>query len=248
MDKPIANTIADALAIIRACEKARVTLMVGHSYRYFGSSRALKSLLDSRRLGTLAMAEANNSHSGGARLTQSEWRWHRDQAPGGPLMQLSVHNFDTLHYLLGPTRRVTALAAGHLLPSQIEDVFLTLLEFESGLLAYVGTNYLSPHVKYLRIYGTQGYAHSEEDEVTCVTTPQDPWDTVTEQIPAPDIKPHAAEISEFARAVRTSTPPETGGKEALLALAVVRAAIMSAEQNRPVEVEEALGPAASLAP
>jgi len=69
----------------------------------------------------------------------------------------------------------------------------------------------------------------------------------SEEIPVPDINPHAAEMTEFARAVRAGAEPETGGREGLLALAVVWAAIMSAEQNRPIEVKEALGDAASLA-
>jgi predicted dehydrogenase len=143
-DKPIANTMHDAAAMIRCCEQAGVTLMVGHSSRYAGTARTLKSLLHSDRFGQLAMAEANVSHSGGTRLTAERWRWHKEEAPGGPLMQLSIHMFDTMHYLFGPTHRVSAISDASLLPSEIEDVFLALLEFESGLLAYVGTNYLSP--------------------------------------------------------------------------------------------------------
>jgi predicted dehydrogenase len=65
-------------------------------------------------------------------------------------------------------------------------------------------------------------------------------------VPVQDINAPAAEMTEFARAVRTGTPPETGGKEGLLALGVVWACVMSAEHGRPVEVREALGEAASL--
>jgi len=245
-DKPIANTVGDSVAMIRACQRAGITLMVGHSTRYHGAYRAVKSLLDAGRLGTLAMAEGNISHSGGSRLTEAQWRWHREEAPGGPLMQLSIHMYDTMHYLLGPTRRVTALATSSLIPSEIEDVFLTLLEFDSGLLGYVGTNYVAPPISYLRVYGMAGNAYAEDRKLRLVTTPKEPWSTESEEVPIPEINPHAAEIAEFARAVRTGTPPETGGKEGLLALGVVWAAIMSAEQSRPVEVKEALGEGASL--
>jgi predicted dehydrogenase len=244
-EKPIANTIEEGAAMIRACAKAGVTLMVGHSSRYAGGSRAMRSLLETGRLGQLAMAEANISHSGGTRLTREQWRWHRDQAPGGPLMQLSVHAFDTLHYLFGPTFRVTALATSSLLPSEIEDVFLVLLEFQSGLLAYVGTNYLSPSTNYLRVYGTGGNAYLESGKLTFIKPASD-GSAEPEEIPVPSINPPAAEMAEFARAVRTGTPPETGGKEGLLALAVVRASMMSAQRECAVEVGEALGEAAEL--
>jgi len=247
VDKPIANTVEDSGAIIRACQQAGVTLMVGHSSRYSGSARALKSILDSGRLGHLAMVEGNNSHSGGTRLTEDKWRWHRDEAPGGPLMQLAIHTFHTMHYLFGPTRRVTAISDSSLLPSEIEDVFLTLLEFESGLLAYVGTNYISPSVGYLRIYGRDGSAYAEDGKITVATVKKDEyWVTERADESIPEINVPAAEMSEFARAVRTGTMPETGGKEGLLALGVVLACLISAEERRPVEVKEGLGDARPL--
>jgi predicted dehydrogenase len=246
-DKPIANTVEDAAAMIRACDRGRVRLMVGHSSRYHAGPRTLKALLESGRLGQLAMVEAHTSHSGGTRLTPDQWRWHRQEAPGGPLMQLAVHTFDTLHYLLGPTRRVTAVSDDSLLPSEIEDVFLTLLEFDSGLLAYVGTNYVSPPAGYTRIYGRGGNAVLEEDRLTlALANEEEPWSPKAEEVALPRVSAPAAEMAEFACAVREGRPPETGGREGLLALGVVWAGILSAQRRQPVGVREALGEAAAL--
>jgi predicted dehydrogenase len=244
-DKPIANTIEESIEMIRACREAGVTLMVGHSSRYAGGPRAMKSLLESGALGELAMVETNVSHSGGTRLSEDRWRWHWQEAPGGPLMQLSIHAFDTLHYLFGPTRKVTALSKRDLLPSEIEDVFLALLEFESGLLAYVGTNYVSPSAHFLRVYGRGGNAFSERGELTH-WKPVNDWSAEPVEVPVPKLNSHAAEMTEFARAIRTRTEPETGGREGLLALGVVWACIRSAEQQRAVELSQVLGEAADL--
>lgn len=245
VDKPIANTFEDSVEMIEACDRAGVTLMVGHSTRYQGVNRKIKEYLDAGKLGTFAMVEANVSHSGGTRLSEGSWRWHWEEAPGGPLMQLSIHAYDTLHYFFGPTRQVTAFARKDLLPSEIEDVFLTLLEFESGLLAYVGTNYLAPAAGFTRIYGRDGNLYSEQGKLQHIK-PTDPWTTESVEVEVPTINAHAAELSEFARAIRTGTPPETDGRGGLLALGVVWAAIQSAQQNRPVEVREAMGEAARL--
>jgi predicted dehydrogenase len=245
VDKPIANTVEESAKMIEACRRAGVTLMVGHSTRYSGTSRALKALVESGRLGQIAMVEANVSHSGGTRLGEGEWRWHWEEAPGGPLMQLSIHAFDTLHYLFGPTKRATALSVRDLLPSEIEDVFLVLLEFESGLLVYVGTNYLSPPAHFLRVYGRGGNAFAERSTLV-FWRPKDDWSVEPEEIAIPEVNPPAAEMTEFARAVRTRTEPETGGKEGLLALGVVWACIKSAEEKRAIEVREVLGEAAEF--
>lgn len=245
VDKPIANTFAESVEMIEACEQAGVTLMVGHSTRYQGANRRIKQFLETGELGMLAMVEANVSHSGGTRLSEDSWRWHWEEAPGGPLMQLSIHAYDTLHYFFGPTRRVTALSTRDLLPSEIEDVFLTLLEFESGLLAYVGTNYVAPAVGFTRIYGQKGNLYSERGKLTHIQ-PIDPWTSEPVEVNVPKTNAHAAELSEFARAIRTGTPPETDGRGGLLALGVVWAALQSAQHNRPVEVREAMGEAARL--
>ncbi len=245
VDKPIANTIEEGAAMMKVCREAGVKLMVGHSSRYGAEARALKRILDSGRLGELVMVEVNSSHSGGTRLSDDKWRWHWEEAPGGPLMQLSVHTFDTLHYLVGPTKRVTALCTKDLLPSEIEDVFLTLLEFENGLLAYVGTNYVAPPVHFARFYGRKENVYAERGKLTHVI-PTDPWTTKTEESEVPPVNGFAAEMDEFARAIREDDEPETGGPEAMLALAVVWAAIESTKQRRPVEVREILGEAAAL--
>jgi len=245
VDKPIANTFAEAAKMIRACEQAGVTLMVGHSTRYQGANRLLKRLVDSEGLGQVVMVEANVSHSGGTRLSDQQWRWHWDEAPGGPLMQLSIHAYDTLHYFFGPTRRVTALSKRDLLDSEIEDVFLTLLEFESGLLAYVGTNYVAPAVNFIRIYGRKGNVYSEGGKVTHLRPVTD-YSTEPVELEIPPARAHAEEMTEFARAIRTGRQPETDGRGGLLALGVVWAAIQSAQRGRTVEVREAMGEAAEL--
>jgi predicted dehydrogenase len=137
------------------------------------------------------------------------------------------------------------LAKGHLFPSEIEDVFLTLLEFESGLLAYVGTNYLAPPASFLHVYGRAGNLYSKGGKLIHLK-PVNDWQVGSQEVPVPESNAQAAEMTEFVRALRTGTPPETGGREALLALGVVWAAIESVRRRRPVEVREAMGPAAAL--
>jgi len=245
VEKPIANTVEDAAAMIGACERNGVILMVGHSLRYRGVSRAVRALLDQGALGEIAMAEINLSYGNGRWLTESDWRWHRAESPGGPLMLLSVHSFDTLHYLFGLSRRVTALSNCSLLPSEIEDVFLALIEFESGVLAYAGTNYVAPWTDFVHVYGMDGIARAEADKVT-YSKLEGKWELKPVDVPCPELPMYISEMGEFARAIREGTRPETSGKEGLMALAVVIACLESAEHGRTVAISEVLGDAAAL--
>ncbi len=132
--KPIAATIEDGRAIVRACAEAGVILAVGHQSRREPALRCLKQLLDADELGKPVMAEANISTGRGAEIRPEQWRWRRDECPGGPLIQLGIHHVDTLQYLLGPIRRVQGWQRRAMVQAEIDDVTGTLLEFENGCL------------------------------------------------------------------------------------------------------------------
>lgn len=234
--KPITNTTREAKKCIEACEQAGVILQVGHPSRFTASSRHLKKLIDEGKLGRVVLAETHNSHSGGMRLTDDKWRWYRDKCPSGPLMQLGVHNLDTLHYLLGPIKRVSAFLTKLATPAEIEDTTTVIFEFENGALGYNGTDYVSPPAGFLWLHGTEATA--------CVTRHGgleiEPKDGKWEKVKLEPVDTALAESNEFGRCIREGKSPEVTGEVGLHALAVVRAAILSSREGRAVTIEEVL--------
>ncbi|MFN2169287.1 MAG: Gfo/Idh/MocA family protein, partial [Anaerolineae bacterium] len=94
--KPLATSIEDGQAMIEACRRADVILAVGHQSRREPAIRRLKVLINQGTLGLPVMAEANISTASGASVRPDQWRWFRDECPGGPLIQLGIHHIDTL--------------------------------------------------------------------------------------------------------------------------------------------------------
>jgi predicted dehydrogenase len=80
VEKPIANTIADGKRMIEACEKARVTLMVGHMMRRYAGNRKVKELIDGGAIGKPVLVEANLSSGQGWELTPDQFRWRGDDS------------------------------------------------------------------------------------------------------------------------------------------------------------------------
>ena len=56
---------------------------------------------DRGELGKVVFIEANFSNERALEITPDTWRWYRAKAPGGPLSQLAIHQFDTVHFIGG---------------------------------------------------------------------------------------------------------------------------------------------------
>jgi len=236
VDKPITNEIAQAKECIAACKEAGVILQVGHNSRRGGRNRRLKKLIDAGELGQVIACEGNFSHAGGLKLKPEQWRFYNDKCPSGPLMQLGIHCIDTLHYLLGPVKKVSSFIRKLATPGEIDDTTATILIFDSGVVGYVGAHYACPHYRRIAFYGTEANAFVGSGRHISLVRP----DKTEEEIETEEIDTVLDEVREFGRCVREDQRPEVTGEEALLALAVVRAAIKSSQEDRTVTVEEIL--------
>jgi predicted dehydrogenase len=253
VEKPIANTLSDARRMIEACERARVTLMIGHVHRRHAANRKVKELLESGAIGKPIMVEANLSSGQGWDLTPGEFRWRGDDegCPGGSLMTIGIHQADTLNYIFGPIKRVSAFFTKLYIPAPVEDVTTTIFEFESGILGYIGSNFASPRTNWMYVYGTEANllrTVARVDRRFDVERKQGPdestklemyakGNTEGERVELRVGDPLLEEIDEFAECVRRGNKPETDGYASFKALALIRAAIESARTGRPADVE-----------
>jgi predicted dehydrogenase len=249
--KPIATSIEDGTAMMRACEDSGVILAVGHQSRREPALRKLKELLAAGDLGTPVLVECNISTGVGLGIQPGQWRWTRDECPGGPLIQLGIHHVDTLQYLLGPIIRVQSWQRRALVQADINDMTCTLLEFESGLLGYLGSSYASSQACWIKVYGTEANAHY--DQHLGLSLSQDSWErgpvretrAMGMELEAP-IPTMREEVAEFAECIRTGKKPDIDGVQALRNLAVVLVAIQSSETGKPVSLDDLLPPKGSI--
>ncbi len=255
VEKPIANTIADGRKMIEVCEKAGVTLMVGHMMRRYAGNRKVKELIDAGAIGKPVLVEANLSSGQGWELTPDQFRWRGDDSgcPGGALMTMGVHQADNLNYIFGPIKTAHAFFNRLYIPAPVEDVTATTFQFASGILGYLGCSFASPRTNWMYVYGT------EANLLRTVGRPDRPFKEYLTKGPSADhftrielyekgkdaprqipLVPGDAiqeEIDEFADCILTGRKPETDGLAALKALALIRASIESARTGKPVDLE-----------
>ena len=240
-DKPIAHTMEDAGEIARAAASSGRPFAVGHSARRLGGHRAMKQWIDTGKIGRVSLAEANFSNERGLELTTDTWRWFADKSPGGALIQLGVHHADNLQYLLGPAAAVSSHARRLYTKSEVPDAIMSIIEFDSGPLGYLGTGWASPGVYQLRLQGTEANlfydldfnnwddSHLADSKSTLVS--QAYRESVRPPVDMPHTDMFREQLDEFALAIRGEAEIEVGALEAIRALAVVHAALESSQRN-----------------
>ncbi len=241
LDKPIANSVADARAITEACRNAGVVLALGYQRRRESQFRWIKQRIDEGALGKLVNAEANISRDRLGKIDLNSWRYTAEGMPGGVMLQIGIHYADVLEYLMGPIRAVSGSSVRLVLPGDNPDVASMILEHESGALSTLNASYASASEFYLmNIYGKDATVFY--DRHAGMRMLRRGSDTAA-QIPFSSNDTFVEELEEFAAAVRGEATPEVGGEYATRSLAVVRAGIQSAQQGRRVEVAEVLADA-----
>lgn len=249
VEKPIAHTLADAKRIGAATTKARVTFAVGQSARLLGASRKMKSLVETGNIGQVVLVEGNYSNERALELTPDKWRYYAANSPGGPLIQLLVHHFDTVQYILGPIAEVQAYKRRLYTQAEVDDVAAVIAQFENGYVGCFGGSWSSPGAYLINIYGTLANLYNKLDFSHWTAVDVDQHTTLFRQahgsqewspveIPTTDM--FCEELEDFADAIRDHRKPEVGLEEATRALAVVEAAIRSSDHRRPVSIAEVM--------
>ncbi|MFL6572251.1 MAG: Gfo/Idh/MocA family protein, partial [Burkholderiales bacterium] len=160
LDKPIANTVADARGLTEACRKAKVVLALGYQRRRESQFRWVKKQIAEGAFGKLVNAEANISRDRLGQIDLNSWRYTAEGMPGGVMLQIGIHYTDVLEYLLGPVKAVSGQFARLVLPGDNPDVASLVLEHENGALSTLNASYASASEYYLmNIYGKEATAY-----------------------------------------------------------------------------------------
>ena len=238
IEKPIANTVEDGMAMTRAADAAKgLVMQVGHNSRQQRAAKHALRLATEGAIGQLIGAEIQCSHDGARHLPPDAWRQDPAQAPGLPLMQLGIHGVDVANMFFGVPRTVASFHRKALLPRNA-DCTASIIAYDEPVTVTLASNYTVPMTIWLRILGTEGTVEMRDyyRKLVIILRGRD-----TEEFDYPEDLSTLDELYAFARAVRGEEEVETGGREGVYALAVVEASVLSARENRFVEITEIVG-------
>jgi predicted dehydrogenase len=137
VEKPMALTLEDADAMIRACDAAGVRLFVVKQNRFNVPVVKLREALEQGRFGRLVMGTVRVRWCRTqAYYDQDKWRgtWALD---GGVLSNQASHHIDLLEWMMGEVDTVFAKSATALVKIEAEDTAVVLLRFRNGALGII---------------------------------------------------------------------------------------------------------------
>lgn len=144
-EKPLALTTEHAVSMLQACRDAGVVMATNHHLRNAATHRKIRDLIAEGAIGKPLFARVFHavylpSHLQG-------WRLDKSQTGGGVILDITVHDVDTLRFTLGsePVEAVGMTQSGSMAKEGLEDGVMAVLRFDNGLLVQLHDAFTVKH-------------------------------------------------------------------------------------------------------
>ena len=234
VEKPLAGTVEDAEAIVRAASAARRTLMVGHTFVYNPAVTKVRDLLERGELGDVHYVHSQRVNLG---LHQFDFN---------VLWDLGPHDVSITLYWLDQEPEWVQCVGGSFIQDGIEDVVFLTMGFPSGALAHAHLSWLAPSkIRNMTVVGSKKMAVYDDGQpaervkvydhgVDLLAAEELRRSYRSGDIHSPRVAETEAlqlEVRHFIESVRTGRPPRSDGEAGLRVVRVLDAAMRSLRAN-----------------
>jgi predicted dehydrogenase len=226
VEKPLAQSVADAERVVAAAEECGRLLMVGHLLEYHPGVARLKELVTSGELGDLHYVYSHRLNLGKLRADENA------------LWSLGAHDVSVLLHLLDEEPNEVEARGASYMREGIEDVVFCFLRFPSGRAAHMHLSWLDPHKsRQFTVVGSRRMATFDDMELERKVTIYDKgFDQAAESygeyitragdIYSPRIsnrEPLRIECEHFVACIASGDPPRSDGHSGLRVVRVLEA-------------------------
>lgn len=261
VEKPLARTADEGHAMIEAARAHERILMIAFNHRYRSDVQWIKQYIESGAIGRVYYAKAHWMRRAGIPRLGS-WFVSKEQAGGGPLVDLGVHVLDMAMYLMGEPHATAVSANAYAefgprgqknwdlrnqfsnerLPYEVEDLATAFVRLEGGatllLEASWATHSAAGDDFGVTLYGTEGGVELMVRNYTHENTVRVFHDVVGAPVDiAPKIRKgggHDSVTERFVAAVLDGAPQIPSAEDGLRRAAIIDACYRSAAEGREV--------------
>lgn len=241
-EKPLATSLEDARAMVKAANDAGVVMATNHHLRNAGTHRAMQQAIATGRIGRPLAARVFHAVYLPPHL--QGWRLERPEAGGGVILDITVHDTDTLRYVLGedPVEAIAFSQQSGMAKAGLEDAVMGVLRFRSGVIAQFHDGFTTRHAETgLEVHGSEGSLIGRN----CMT--QRAVGTVTlrnaegeTELPLDHRDLYQTALSAFHAAIDGNGRPSATGEDGIWSLAAGLAVVKAAATGTAVKIEPGL--------
>jgi 1,5-anhydro-D-fructose reductase (1,5-anhydro-D-mannitol-forming) len=238
-EKPLALALDDARAMVAECRKRGVVMGTNHHLRNAATHRAMRDAIKAGRIGKPLFARVFHAVYLPPHL--QGWRIEKPNAGGGVILDITVHDADTLRFVLDdePQSVIAMASHGGMAQASLEDGVMGVVQFSSGLLAQF-------HDAFTTKYATTGFeVHGDEGSLIgrdCMT--QAPKGEVLlrsaageEALKLDHEKLYVRSVRLFQGAVEGHGAPSATGGDGVKSLSVAISTLEAARSGKPVPID-----------
>jgi 1,5-anhydro-D-fructose reductase (1,5-anhydro-D-mannitol-forming) len=241
-EKPLALNLAEAREMVAACKAAGVVMGTNHHLRNAATHRAMRDAVASGGIGRPLFARV--CHAVYLPEHLQGWRIKDPKTGAGVAMDITVHDSDTLRFVLGdePEAATAMIQHAGMGSGEIEDGVLGVIRFRSGLLAHVFDAFTCRYTRTaFEVHGTEGSLFGDN----CMT--QRPVGTVTLRdargetaLPLDHENLYERSLRAFHAAIRGSGAPAATGEDGVRSMACALAVLEAARKGCETKVDPGL--------
>lgn len=238
-EKPLALSVADAHAMAGAARRAGVVLATNHHLRNAASHRAMRAAVAEGRVGRVLSARVFHAVFLPPHL--QGWRLDSPERGGGVILDITVHDADTLRFVLGedPVEVVAMSQDGGMGRHGLADTVMGVIRFRSGAIAQFHDSFTTKHAGTgFEVHGTEGSLIGRDvmtqraiGSVTLRTGVGE------EQLPLDQRNLYETALEAFHAAMSGRGEPAATAEDGIWSLATGLAAVKAAKGGSSVRIE-----------
>ncbi|WP_136616698.1 MULTISPECIES: Gfo/Idh/MocA family protein [Mesorhizobium] len=242
-EKPLALTSADARKMVAAARAAGIVLGTNHHLRNAGAHRAMREAIAAGRIGKPIAARV--FHSVYLPVNLQGWRIAKPEAGGGVVLDITVHDADTLRFVLGddPVEVSCFTQSAGMAGAGLEDGAMCIWRFKSGIIAQSHEGFTT------KFAGTGFEVHGSEGSLIASNVmTQKPDGSVLlrtaegeEELSFDREDLYSRSVHQFHTAIRGEGQPAATGEDGVWSLTSAEAALQSASSGKAVKIDPKLG-------
>ncbi len=253
-EKPMAITLPECEAMVKAAHENGKYLMIGHNQRLAKAHAKAKELIDSDLIGRIVTFRTTFGHGGPETWSvdpgKNTWFFDKKRAAMGAMADLGIHKTDLIQFLTSQrvvrtTARVTTLdkrdGEGNLIG--VDDNAVCIYEMSGGAFGTMTASwtYYGAEDNSTVLYGTRGIMRIYDDPAHSIKVilkdgTEQFYDV--DAIQTNDNQTASGVIDLWMDSLVKDTEPEISGESALAAMRAVFASLESSETGKSVEIPE----------